>query len=92
MTNAFWEFSLKVYSTPEVAAECLALQHKFGLDINLLLFVTYVGERKLVLWSVFRTRAGLARENYETFTTCANNSQVRLAAAATNAKPARTTS
>src|SRR5690606_9960690 len=36
-----WQFSLAVYAAEGVAAECLALQERCGLDVNLLLFAAY---------------------------------------------------
>ncbi|MBB3066845.1 TIGR02444 family protein [Limibacillus halophilus] len=36
--NPFWSFSLETYAKPGVAEACLALQDKYGLDVNLLLF------------------------------------------------------
>lgn len=41
--NPFWTFSLAVYESPGVAAECLALQDKLGIDVNVLLFCAYLG-------------------------------------------------
>jgi uncharacterized protein (TIGR02444 family) len=43
LDNPFWTFSLQVYSAPGVADECLALQERLGLDVNLLLFAAYLG-------------------------------------------------
>ena len=42
-SNPFWMFSLAVYESPGVAAECLALQDKLGIDVNMLLFCAYLG-------------------------------------------------
>jgi uncharacterized protein (TIGR02444 family) len=39
----FWKFSLAVYAADGVADECLDLQEKLGLDVNLLLFAAYAG-------------------------------------------------
>lgn len=36
--DAFWRFSLAIYRRPSIAAACLALQDRCGLDVNLLLF------------------------------------------------------
>lgn len=47
--NDFWRFSLAVYGQRPVAGECLALQDKFGLNINLLLFCAWLGSRGIVL-------------------------------------------
>jgi uncharacterized protein (TIGR02444 family) len=41
--NEFWRFSLAVYASPGVAEECLALQHRFDLDVNVLLFAAWLG-------------------------------------------------
>jgi uncharacterized protein (TIGR02444 family) len=40
---AFWEFSLAVYAAPGVAEECLALQDRHGLDVNIALFCCWQG-------------------------------------------------
>jgi uncharacterized protein (TIGR02444 family) len=39
----FWKFSLAVYSADGVADECLELQERLGLDVNLLLLAAYAG-------------------------------------------------
>ena len=41
----FWQFSLALYGRPGVAAACLALQDRCGLDVNLLLFCCWAGAR-----------------------------------------------
>lgn len=41
--QAFWEFSLMLYSRPGVAEACLRLQDRLGADVNLLLFGCWVG-------------------------------------------------
>jgi len=41
--SRFWSFSLAVYSGSGVQAECLDLQDRYGIDVNLLLFCAYVG-------------------------------------------------
>jgi len=41
--SPFWRFSLAVYATDGVADECLELQERLGLDVNLLLFAAYTG-------------------------------------------------
>lgn len=40
---ALWRFSLAVYDRPGVAAACLDLQDRCGLDVNLLLFAAWAG-------------------------------------------------
>lgn len=47
--NDFWRFSLALYGQPGVARECLELQDKFGLNINLLLFCAWLGRREIAL-------------------------------------------
>src|SRR5262244_106072 len=41
----FWRFSLTVYARPGVTSSCLALQDRFGLDVNLLLFCCWAAAR-----------------------------------------------
>ena len=41
----FWSFSLAVYGNHAVAAACIALQDRCGLDVNLLLFALFAGSR-----------------------------------------------
>jgi len=41
--SQFWAFSLTVYGAAGVPEECLQLQDRYGVDINLLLFCAYVG-------------------------------------------------
>jgi uncharacterized protein (TIGR02444 family) len=46
----FWRFSLRVYAAPGVAPECLSLQDRFGIDVNVLLFCAWLGvERGIAL-------------------------------------------
>jgi uncharacterized protein (TIGR02444 family) len=47
--NPFWNFSLAVYATPGVAAECLALQSALNIDVNSLLFCAWLGSAKNTL-------------------------------------------
>ena len=37
----FWSFSLKLYGRPGVAPACLALQDRFGCDVNLVLLALW---------------------------------------------------
>jgi uncharacterized protein (TIGR02444 family) len=43
--NDFWRFSLAVYAAPGVQDTCLALQDRYGLDVNLALFCAWAGAR-----------------------------------------------
>ena len=40
-----WEFSLKLYAEPGVAASCLSLQNRHGFDVNMVLFCIWSGFR-----------------------------------------------
>lgn len=62
--NPLWTFSLRVYATPGVEAECLALQDRRGADVNLVLACAWIGaERGLSLGrgEVERLREGASR-------------------------------
>src|SRR5581483_2290671 len=41
--SAFWSFSQSIYAAKGVQKECLHLQDKFGIDVNLVLFCAFVG-------------------------------------------------
>lgn len=41
--NPFWNFSLAIYGAPGVASECLALQSELNIDVNILLYVAWLG-------------------------------------------------
>jgi len=43
MDSPFWNFSVAVYGASGVEGESLTLQDQFGLDINLVLFCTFLG-------------------------------------------------
>lgn len=43
MESPLWRFSLAVYRGPGVQEECLAVQERHGVDVNLLMLVAYVG-------------------------------------------------
>lgn len=48
--SAFWKFSIAVYSAPGAADECLAVQERYDLDVNVLLFCAWIGQsRKIAL-------------------------------------------
>lgn len=40
---SFWAFSLLIYAKPGVAEACLELQDEFDADVNLLLFMLWLG-------------------------------------------------
>jgi uncharacterized protein (TIGR02444 family) len=41
--SRFWTFSLTVYGDAAVQRECLDLQDRYGIDVNLLLFCAFIG-------------------------------------------------
>ena len=43
MESPLWRFSLAVYRGAGVQEECLDVQERFGLDVNLLMLCAYVG-------------------------------------------------
>lgn len=42
MADMFWEFSLKLYAHPNVAAACLELQDHCNVDVNVLFFLIFL--------------------------------------------------
>lgn len=42
--NIFWDFSVRQYAKPGVEQACLALQNKFDLDVNNVLFCLWHGQ------------------------------------------------
>ncbi len=43
LDTPLWVFSLAVYGSDGVADECLDLQERLGLDVNILLFAAFIG-------------------------------------------------
>jgi uncharacterized protein (TIGR02444 family) len=43
LETPLWTFSLAVYGSDGVADECLDLQERLGLDVNILLFAAFIG-------------------------------------------------
>jgi uncharacterized protein (TIGR02444 family) len=43
MESPLWRFSLAVYRGAGVQEECLAVQERHGVDVNLLMLVAYIG-------------------------------------------------
>ena len=41
--HPFWDFSIAVHQRPGVHEACLALQTRYGIDVNLLFFCCWVG-------------------------------------------------
>jgi uncharacterized protein (TIGR02444 family) len=47
--NPLWDFSLALYARDGIAAECIALQDRHGLDVNLLLYACFAASRGVAL-------------------------------------------
>jgi uncharacterized protein (TIGR02444 family) len=48
--NDFWRFSLRIYRAPGVADECIAVQERYGVDVNLMLFCAWLAaERRIAI-------------------------------------------
>jgi uncharacterized protein (TIGR02444 family) len=62
-TSPFWRFSLRIY--PNVADTCLELQDRFGVDVNVLLFLLFAAHdgRKLGAAEVRGITAAVASWN-----------------------------
>jgi uncharacterized protein (TIGR02444 family) len=53
LDNPFWQFSLRVYAVPAAAAECLDLQRVLSINVNLLLFCSWIAaSRRIALGAV----------------------------------------
>ena len=48
LDNPFWQFSLRVYARPEVAAECLDLQRVLSINVNVLLFCGWIAASRRI--------------------------------------------
>jgi uncharacterized protein (TIGR02444 family) len=49
MQNPLWDYATKVYGAHEVESACLALQDRFGLDVNLLLYAAWLAHSDRML-------------------------------------------
>ncbi|WP_296063000.1 TIGR02444 family protein [uncultured Amphritea sp.] len=47
--NVFWNYSVEIYSTPEMAELCLLLQNRYQLSVNYLLFALWLAGQGRVL-------------------------------------------
>ncbi len=45
LDNALWRFSCAVYAAGDVGPQCIDLQDRYGIDVNLLLFAAWVGSQ-----------------------------------------------
>lgn len=64
--DAFWQFSLEIYSRPQVADLCLGLQDEHGFDVNIVLLCLWLARdegRILGLADIRLLRAGAAHLN-----------------------------
>jgi len=59
--ESLWDFSLSIYSNPEMEALCLHLQDRRGINVNLLLWALWLDARsrpfQLALWQQGVTRS-----------------------------------
>ncbi|MEP3112689.1 TIGR02444 family protein [Nisaea sp.] len=62
----FWIYSLTTYGREDVAARCLALQDRFGLDVNLILLCCWLGSRSAVLDRVQANQAVVLADKWAT--------------------------
>lgn len=42
--HPFWDYSLRVYCGDGVPAACLDLQDRFEIDVNVMLFCSWIGQ------------------------------------------------
>lgn len=64
--DAFWQFSLGVYSRPQVADLCLGLQDEYGFDVNIVLLCLWLAQvegRTVGQTEILALRAGVADLN-----------------------------
>ncbi|OSQ38538.1 hypothetical protein TMES_10190 [Thalassospira mesophila] len=63
--KALWKFTVAFYGRPGVAPVCLDLQEKCGLDVNLLLFLAWLGLQEKAPHSISALEAAVRdwREN-----------------------------
>lgn len=47
--NPFWQFSLRVYAAPGVAEECLEVQERLGINVNVLLYAAWLGAARGII-------------------------------------------
>jgi uncharacterized protein (TIGR02444 family) len=67
LDHAFWRFSLRIYRAPGVADECLTVQERYGIDVNLMLFCAWLAaEHGVVLTAEeFANSRAVVREWHE---------------------------
>lgn len=63
--GAFWNFAVSAYAREGVAAECLALQDRYGAAVMLLLFLCWRATQQVVLDAAELRAAGLRIEAHE---------------------------
>lgn len=63
--SPLWEFSLRVYSQPEVERCCLTLQDEHGLDVNLVLLATWAAGTGRVLDPTVAARLRQIGDDYQ---------------------------
>jgi uncharacterized protein (TIGR02444 family) len=63
--SALWDYALRLYGEPGVEAACLTLQDRAGVDVNLLLFATWLGATGRRLEPSVLTRARQSAEDWQ---------------------------
>ena len=65
LDNPFWQFSLTVYQQPNCADFLLDAQNRYGLDVNVLLYIGWLAHQKksLKLSSTFISTIGSFQQN-----------------------------
>lgn len=65
IASAFWDFSLRLYAQPEIAAACLQLQDNHGVNVNLLLWCCWLEQQHILLTAERLQRAHQRVDNWE---------------------------
>jgi uncharacterized protein (TIGR02444 family) len=59
--NPFWDFSIALYRRPGVAEACIRLQETLGIDVNVLLYLAWLGVERGRALSADDVAAAVAR-------------------------------
>jgi uncharacterized protein (TIGR02444 family) len=86
--NPFWDYALELYRRERVEAACLELQQRHGLDVNVVLFCCWLGQRGVVVDEAALGRIADAAEAWqEEFVRPLRTVRSRLKAALTEPRP-----
>jgi uncharacterized protein (TIGR02444 family) len=87
--NPFWDYALELYRRQGVEAACLELQQRHGLDVNVVLFCCWLGQRGIEVDEAALGRiADTAEAWQEDFVRPLRTVRSRLKAALTEPRPA----